>query len=120
MHEHLLTLVDRPWFRHLLRSEPTQRHIELINGSRARILAGSQRSIRGVRVHKLRCDEVEEFQRDAWEAAQLVTRSGLCGEKYIHGAVEALSTMHRPFGLMAEITHGRDEEPRASAMGDEE
>ncbi len=110
MHDHLLSLVDRPWFRHLLRSEPTQRYIELINGSRVRILAGSQRSIRGVRVHKLRCDEVEEFQRDAWEAAQLVTRSGFCGEKFIHGCVEALSTMHRPFGLMAEITHGRNHE----------
>lgn len=106
MHEHLLTLLDRPWFRDLLEGEPTQRRVALINGSRVQLLAGSQRSVRGVRVHKLRCDEVEEFDPDVWEAAQMVTRSGNCGGKRVHGAVEALSTMHRPFGLMSSITRG--------------
>ena len=104
MHEHLLHLLDRPWFRSLLDGEPTQRRIALTNGSRVQLLAGSQRSVRGVRVHKLRCDEVEEFDPEVWEAAQMVTRSGRCGPTHVRGAVEALSTMHRPFGLMAEIT----------------
>ena len=106
MHEHLLTLLDRPWFRDLLEGEPTQRRVALINGSRVQLLAGSQRSVRGVRVHKLRCDEVEEFDPQVWEAAQMVTRTGNCGGKRVHGAVEALSTMHRPFGLMSHITRG--------------
>jgi len=104
MHEHLMGLLARPWFSGLVAGEPTQRRIVLTNGSQVKLLAGSQRSVRGVRVHKLRCDEVEEFDRDVWQAAQLVTRSGDCGGQYVRGAVEALSTMHRPFGLMADIT----------------
>jgi hypothetical protein len=104
MYEHLVALLDRPWFRNLLDGEPTQRRVALRNGSRAELLAGSQRSVRGVRVHKLRCDEVEEFEPGVWEAAQMVTRSGTCGGETVRGAVEALSTMHRPFGLMARIT----------------
>ncbi len=109
MYEHLVHLLDKPWFRSLLDGEPTQRRVALVNGSRAQLLSGSQRSVRGVRVHKLRCDEVEEFDPAVWEAAQMVTRSGLCGGQYVQGAVEALSTIHRPFGLMARIT--RDHSP---------
>lgn len=104
MFEHLTTLFDKPWFTGVLDGEPTQRQISLINGSNAKLLAGSQRSVRGVRVQKLRCDEVEEFEPEVWEAAQMVTRSNRCGDKHVHGAVEALSTMHRPFGLMSRIT----------------
>ncbi len=117
MFEHLIALLDRPWFRSLLDGEPTQRRVALLNGSRAQLLAGSQRSVRGVRVHKLRCDEVEEFEPGVWEAAQMVTRSGTCGKKHVHGAVEALSTMHRPFGLMAKITDGfQRSQPGASKL----
>ncbi len=117
MFEHLTALLDRPWFRSLLDGEPTQRRVALINGSKAQLLAGSQRSVRGVRVHKLRCDEVEEFEPGVWEAAQMVTRSGPCGDKLVHGAVEALSTMHRPFGLMAKITDGfQNNKPGASKL----
>jgi len=109
MFEHLIALFDKPWFRSLLDGEPTQRRIALTNGSNVQLLAGSQRSIRGVRVQKLRCDEVEEFEPGVWEAAQMVTRSSRCGDKYVQGAVEALSTMHRPFGLMAKITGGLEQ-----------
>ena len=103
MYEHLVALAGRDLLRPLLASEPTRTRIELVNGSRAEILAQSQRSVRGVRVHKLRCDEVDEFDPDIWEAAQLVTRSGMCGDVYVRGRVEALSTMHRPYGLMARL-----------------
>ncbi len=117
MFEHLVALLDRPWFRGLLEGEPTQRSVALVNGSRAQLLAGSQRSVRGVRVHKLRCDEVEEFEHGVWEAAQMVTRSGPCGDKHVRGAVEALSTMHRPFGLMAKLTDGlQNDNPGASKL----
>lgn len=104
MYEHLLALCDRPTIRNLVDGKPTQRNIRLINTSHAAILAQSQRSVRGVRVQKLRCDEVEEFDRNVWAAAQLVTRSARCGQTFVHGRVEALSTMHRPFGLMTQLT----------------
>ena len=35
------------------------------------MLAQSQRAVRGLRVQKLRCDEVEMFNPSIWEAAQL-------------------------------------------------
>lgn len=106
MYDHLLSLLDRPALRlggGVLASPPTQRRLVMHNGSVVEILAGSQRSVRGTRVHKLRCDEVEQLDPELWQAAQLVTRSGWCGDQYVHGRVEALSTMHRPFGLMSQL-----------------
>lgn len=109
MYEHLRSLLDRPVLRDasgqsdVLAGPATSRRVELANGSRVEILAGSQRSVRGTRVHKLRCDEVEEFDPAVWEAAQLVTRSGECGGRWVRGSVEGLSTMHRPFGLMSRL-----------------
>ncbi len=100
MFRYLRQMFDLAVLRGLVVGTPTQRGVELINGSRAELLSQSQRSVRGQRVHKLRCDEVEDFKSDIWEAAQLVTRSGVCGDVAVKGTVEALSTMHRPFGLM--------------------
>lgn len=111
MYEHLRALLDRPVFRGgggVLAGEPTARRVVLANGSRVELLAGSQRSVRGTRVHILRCDEVEEMDRDVWEAAQLVTRSGECGGEVVRGRIEALSTMHRVGGLMASLTAGSE------------
>src|SRR5690606_6518905 len=75
------------------------------------ILAQSQRSVRGQRVQRLRCDEVELFDREVWSAAQLVTRSRTAkeakkfgaGARPIRASIEALSTMHGPYGLMQQI-----------------
>ncbi|MEM9414562.1 MAG: hypothetical protein AAGA29_03670 [Planctomycetota bacterium] len=109
MYEHLRSLLDRPVFQGgggVLRGEPTSRRVVLANGSRAELLTASQRSVRGTRVHILRCDEVEEMDREVWEAAQLVTRSGRCGGERVRGRVEALSTMHRTGGLMSALTAG--------------
>jgi hypothetical protein len=39
----------------------TEKRVRLTNGSRAEVLAQSQTSVRGTRVQKLRCDEVELF-----------------------------------------------------------
>lgn len=103
MYRYLLHMLDRPALGPLLAGRPTRRRIELIHGSAVEVLSQSHRSVRGVRVHKLRCDEVELFNPQIWEAAQLVTRSGECGPVRVFGAVEALSTMHRPFGLMSRI-----------------
>ena len=103
MHEHLLALLERPLLAGVLATPATRRRILLGHGSRAELLAGSQRSVRGSRVHKLRCDEVEAFDPDVWDAAQLVTRSGVCGGETVRGSLEAISTMHRPYGLMSRL-----------------
>src|SRR5215208_4786984 len=75
------------------------RRIDFQNGSSAAILAQSQRAVRGLHVQKLRCDEVEMFEPEVWEAAQLATRS----RGTTKGAVEVFSTLHRPGGLMTKI-----------------
>ena len=53
----------------------TSRRLSLSNGSSVAVLTQSQRAVRGLRVQKLRCDEVEMFKPEVWEAAQLVTKS---------------------------------------------
>lgn len=114
MYEHLRLLIDRPIFRDgrdLLASAPTQRRIVLLNGSRAEILAGSPRAVRGTRVQVLRCDEVEEMDRDVWSAAQLTTKTARCGDLLVPGRVEALSTHHRPGGLMHQLTRSAPDRP---------
>ncbi|MFI5381097.1 MAG: hypothetical protein ACHRHE_17505, partial [Tepidisphaerales bacterium] len=73
------------------------------NGARVGVLTQSERSVRGIRVQKLRCDEVELFNPDVWEAAQLVTRSIRANGEPVRGVVEAFSTMHRPHGLMRKV-----------------
>jgi hypothetical protein len=104
MYQYLLALLDRPAFRALVLTEPTQRRVALVNGSGVHVLNQSERSVRGQRVHKMRCDEVEEFEAEVWEAAQFVTRSQVLAGLPVRGAVEALSTMHRAHGLMNRLT----------------
>ncbi|MGN6505594.1 MAG: hypothetical protein ACTHM6_08530 [Tepidisphaeraceae bacterium] len=77
----------------------TARKLRLANQSTAAVLTQSQRSVRGLRVQKIRCDEVELFEEPVWEAAQLATRTS----DGTRGTIEALSTLHRPFGLMQKI-----------------
>jgi len=104
MHEHLVALLDRPALRRgVLADAPTRRRIALQNGSAVELLAQSHRSVRGTRVHKLRCDEVDEFKPDVWQAAQFVTRSDTLAGRAITGSIESFSTMHRPFGLMSQL-----------------
>jgi hypothetical protein len=94
------------------------KRINLGNGSSVAVLTQSERSVRGLRVQKLRCDEVELFKPEVWEAAQLVTKSREYGARsteekpsalrsphsaLAHGAIDALSTLHEPFGLMQKI-----------------
>jgi hypothetical protein len=78
----------------------TERRLRLDNQSEVEVLAQSQTSVRGTRVHKLRCDEVDLFDPEVWEAAQLVTRSARLGDVLVRGSVECLSTMHVPHGMM--------------------
>lgn len=108
MHAHVCAFLRAPALAGVVEGRMTARRVALRNGSAAEILAQSHTSVRGTRVQKLRCDEVELFDPELWEAAQLVTRSMECdlaeGRRVrIEGAVEALSTMHRPYGTMQRV-----------------
>jgi len=103
MHTHLRELFSIDRFDELIEGKITDRRIRLTNGSAVELLAQSQTSVRGTRVQKLRCDEVELFDRDVWEAAQLVTREKHCGDLRVKGSIECLSTLHVPYGLMHDL-----------------
>ena len=108
MYAHLRALFEQPPFDELIEGRVTEKRLALTNGSNVELLAQSQRSVRGTRVQKLRCDEVELFDPEVWEAAQLVTRSKQCGEVWVPGAIECLSTMHVPHGLMWRLVRAAD------------
>jgi hypothetical protein len=70
-----------------------------INGSAVQVLTQSQKSVRGQHVQKLRCDEVELFDPDIFNAAKFTTQS----TGGIIATMESISTMHRPYGLMQRL-----------------
>lgn len=119
MYRYLQQMLDRPGLRERVDGRMTQRAIRLTNQSSVELLAQSQTSVRGQRVQKLRCDEVELFDRDVWDAVQFVTRSGQCGEFAVRGTIEAFSTMHRPFGLMNELVSRAGEAPAQAPQPDQ-
>lgn len=100
MHAHLRTLFEGSELFREVDGRITEKRLRLRNGSNVELLAQSQTSVRGTRVQKLRCDEVELFDPDVWEAAQLTTMSKKCGGVWVPGTIECLSTMHVPYGLM--------------------
>lgn len=111
---HLRRFFAMPDLEPLLDGRITERRVRLRTGSVAEVLAASETSVRGTRVQKLRCDEVELFDPALWEAAQLVTRSATLTladgrSALVRGSVECLSTMHRPYGLMHRVAaEGRE------------
>lgn len=117
MFEYLRGFLGRDTFADLVDGRMTGRTIRLRNGSAVEVLAQSQQAVRGQRVQKLRCDEVDLFDPDVWRAAQFVTRSARCGEVEVTGALEAFSTMHRPFGLMSDLVSSRDPETGCAPDG---
>jgi hypothetical protein len=103
MYRYLLRKWDGACGR-LLARPPTARRTELANGSVIEVLTQSERSVRGQRVHRLKCDEVDEFSPGVWQAAQFTTQSSAGRDgAWIPSQMEAFSTMHRPFGPMAEL-----------------
>jgi len=104
MYAHLRALFAKEALAPMVDGRITEQRLRLKNGSKAEILSQSHTSVRGTRVQKLRCDEAELFDESVWEAAQLTTKSleveTDAGPMRVRGSVEALSTMHVPFGLM--------------------
>jgi len=70
-----------------------------LNGSSVEVLTQSPMSVRGQHIQKLRCDEVELFDEDVFGAAKFTTQS----TENVMAAMETISTMHRPYGLMQRI-----------------
>ena len=91
-----------PLFADYLASEPRSRCTELKNGSAIEILSQSERSVRGQRVQRVKCDEVDEFDPDVWRAVQFVTQS----RHGLRASIEAFSTLHHPYGLMSSVVEG--------------
>ena len=88
-----------PGFSDVLAAEPRSRRTTLKNGAAIEILTQSERSVRGQRVQRVKCDEVDEFDPDVWRAVQFVTQS----RDGIRASIEAFSTMHHPYGLMSRV-----------------
>lgn len=75
------------------------------NSSTVEVLTQSPMSVRGQHIQKLRCDEVELFDEDVFAAAKFTTHS----TAEIKAAIETISTMHRPYGLMQKIVSSASE-----------
>jgi hypothetical protein len=75
------------------------RSTRFINGAIVEVLVQSETSVRGQHVNKLRCDEVELFKPRVFEAAQYTTESS----NGYTAALELISTMHKPYGLMRKL-----------------
>lgn len=82
------------------------------NGSQVEVLSQSQTSVRGTRVQKLRCDEVDLFKPEIWEACQLTTISANCGGIQVAGTIECLSTMQNAGGMMSRVIAEAEEGKR--------
>ncbi len=74
-------------------------------GSAVEVLTQSAKSVRGQHVQKLRCDELELFDKNVFAAAKFVTQS----TKNITAGMELISTMHKPYGLMHEVVTSASE-----------
>ena len=85
MYEYLTGFLDNG-FEKFLAGPIRKGKCRFVNGSAVEVLTQSATSVRGQHCHKLRCDEVELFDEDVFAAA-----------------MEVISTMHRPYGLMQKI-----------------
>jgi hypothetical protein len=105
MYQHLVRMVETRFRDQMIRggrlSRITQSGFGFANGSRVELLGQSETSVRGARVQKVRCDEVDLFDPKVWEAVQLTTRSKPGPrQRTTRGTIEAFSTMNGPSGVM--------------------
>ncbi|MHC4159626.1 MAG: hypothetical protein ACYSSO_11185, partial [Planctomycetota bacterium] len=98
MYEYLTGFLNNG-FEEFLAGDIRKDRCRFKNGSGVEVLTQSAKSVRGQHVQKLRCDEVELFDDDVFSAAKFVTQS----KAAILSAMEMISTMYRPYGLMHKI-----------------
>lgn len=98
MYDYLVKMIAGRFERYL--DGPILREkCSFVNGSNVQVLTQSAKSVRGSHVHKLRCDEIELFDEKVFDAAKFITQS----TDGIAAAMEVISTMHRPYGLMQKL-----------------
>jgi hypothetical protein len=104
MYEYLTGFL-RNGFEEFLAGPIRKSKCRFANGSAVEVLTQSPMSVRGQHIQKLRCDEVELFDEDVFAAAKFTTQStaGLLA------AMEMISTMYRPYGLMQRIVSSAGE-----------
>jgi hypothetical protein len=83
-------------FKEFLDGPARKESCKFTNGSSVEVITQSATAVRGQHIHKLRCDEVELFSDDVFAAAKFTTQSTF----ELTAAMELISTMHRPYGLM--------------------
>ena len=98
MYEYLINFLYNG-FEEFLSEPPLKAKCRFANGSSTEVLTQSATSVRGQHVQKLRCDEVELFDEDVFNAAKFTTQS----KAGIIAGMELISTMHQPYGLMQQI-----------------
>ena len=81
------------------------RGFRLKNGSWVTALAASQKSVRGPHPQRLRLDEVDEMAPEIFDAALGQPKANYG----IPDQVVASSTLHHPFGMMADLVDSREE-----------
>ncbi|MBN2137896.1 MAG: hypothetical protein JW720_08815 [Sedimentisphaerales bacterium] len=95
MYEYLTAFLNKG-LEDLLSGPALKSRCRFDNGSAVEVLTQSPTSVRGQHIQKLRCDEVELFDDSVFAAAKFTTQS--TGK--LTAAMELISTMHRPYGLM--------------------
>ena len=98
MYEYLLGFL-RNGFEKFLARPALKGKCAFVNGATVEVLTQSATSVRGQHIQKLRCDEVELFEQEVFAAAKFTTQS----KNNITAAMETISTMHRPYGLMQQL-----------------
>jgi len=98
MYEYLTGFL-RNGFQEFLAAPVLKAKCRFTNNSAVEVLTQSATSVRGQHIQKLRCDEVELFDEDVFAAAKFTTQS----TPNLLAAMELISTMHRPYGLMQRI-----------------
>ncbi len=98
MYEYFLNFLKNG-FDKFLSEPPKKDRCHFTNNSDVEVLTQSATSIRGQHIQKLRCDEVELFEEDVFNAAKFTTQS----KNNLTAAMEVISTMHRPYGLMQKL-----------------
>ena len=98
MYDYLVEFLYRG-FQDVLTKPPFKTKCHFKNGSSTEVLTQSARSVRGQHIQKLRCDEVELFDDEVYNAAKFTTQS----KNGITAGMELISTMHQPYGIMQKI-----------------
>jgi hypothetical protein len=98
MYEYLTTFLHHG-FEEFLAGPVRKEKCRFSSASAVEVLTQSPMSVRGQHIQKLRCDEVELFDEGVFAAAKFTTHS----TADLVGAMEVISTMHRPYGLMQKV-----------------